>query len=265
MLAVVLVAAILWAWARGRPILTGVLIGLGTATKLYPLFILGGLLVICARERRWRELIGATLAALATWLVVNAPAFLTGPEEWKVFWTFNSGRTADLGSVWLVITQASDRIITAHTINVWSYVIFGLWCAGVALLGWTAPTTPRLAQLAFLVVAGFLLVNKVYSPQYVLWLLPLAVLARPRVRDQIVWQASEVVYFASVWWYLDGELAPGGGGDAGVYWLAIAVRVAGELYLCALVARDIWWPRHDPVRISAQAQTISTRSNVVAV
>ncbi len=70
-------------------------------------------------------------------------------------------------------------------------------------------------------MAGFLLVNKVYSPQYVLWLLPLAVLARPRWRDQLIWQAGEVLYFAAVWWYLGGYLAPGGGADAGFYWVAI--------------------------------------------
>jgi len=52
LLAVALTAGALWAWARGRPVLTGVLIGLGTATKLYPLFLLGGILVICLRERR---------------------------------------------------------------------------------------------------------------------------------------------------------------------------------------------------------------------
>ena len=36
--------------ARDRPVLTGVLIGLGTASKLYPLFLLGALLVICLRR-----------------------------------------------------------------------------------------------------------------------------------------------------------------------------------------------------------------------
>jgi uncharacterized membrane protein len=266
MLAVVLVAGALWSWARGRPVLTGVLIGLGTATKLYPLFLLGALAVICLRERRWRELTGVVLAGAATWLLANAPAYLTGPEQWQVFWTFNSGRTADLGSVWLVISQASDVAISAHTINVWSWAVFGVWCAAVAALGLAAPTTPRFAQLGVLVVAGFLLVNKVYSPQYVLWLLPLAVLARPRWRDQIVWQAGEVLYFAGVWWYLKGDLDAGGGDDPGFYWMAIAVRVAAELYLCAVVARDVWWPRHDPVRgLPRRDQWISTRSNVVAV
>lgn len=275
MLAVVVVAGVLWSWARGRPLLTGALIGLGAATKLYPAFLLGGLAVICVRERRWRELTGVVLAGVATWLLLNAPGFLTGRDQWQVFWTFNSDRVADLGSAWLVISQASDHAFSAHTINLWSYGIFAVWCAAVALLGLRAPTTPRFAQLAFLVVAGFLLVNKVYSPQYVLWLLPLAVLARPRWRDQIVWQAGEVLYFASVWWYLDGDLAAGGGEDAGFYWLAIAVRIAAELYLCVMVVRDMWWPREDPVHATAWArapgsavppgQVSTTRSNVVAV
>ncbi len=119
----------------------------------------------------------------------------------------------------------------AHTINVVSWVFFLAWCAAVAVLGFLAPETPRFAQLGYLLVAGFLLVNKVYSPQYALWLLPLAVMARPRWRDQLVWQAGEIFYFASVWWYLGNYLSPGGGGDAGFYWLAIIVRMAAQLYL----------------------------------
>ena len=42
------------AWSRGRPLLTGVMIGIGTATKLYPLFLLGALLVVCLRRGRMR-------------------------------------------------------------------------------------------------------------------------------------------------------------------------------------------------------------------
>lgn len=247
LLAVVCVAGALWAWARGRPALTGVMIGLGTATKLYPLFLLGGLLVVAWRDRRWRDLAGATAATVVTWLLVNAPAYLTGAAQWKVFWTFNAQRGADLGSLWLVVSQAANLDLAAATINRWSWALFGVWCVGVLLLGLLAPRTPRLAQLGFLVVAGFLLVNKVYSPQYVLWLLPLAVMARPRWRDLLIWQAGEVFYFASVWWYLDGILAPPGGGDASFYWIAIGIRVAAQLYLVAVVVRDILRPELDPV------------------
>ncbi|MBZ5738165.1 glycosyltransferase family 87 protein [Nocardioides mangrovi] len=268
MVAVVFVAGALWAWARDRTVLTGVMIGLGTAAKLYPLFLLGGILVICVRQRRYRALAVTAASAAGSWLLVNAPAYLSGSAEWKVFWTFNSERGADLGSLWLVVQQAMDQTgdpfsFSPHTINVVTWLLFGVWCVLVALVGLRAPATPRLAQLGFLVVAGFLIFNKVYSPQYVLWLLPLAVLARPRWRDLIIWQAGEVLYFASVWWYLGGFLAPAAGGDAGFYWAATLLRVACELYLVGMVVRDLLRPAHDPVRQSRQL--ISTRSNAVAV
>ncbi|WP_051551569.1 glycosyltransferase family 87 protein [Nocardioides sp. URHA0020] len=268
LLAVALVSGALWAWARGRPLLTGVLIGLGTATKLYPLFLLGGLLVICWRQRRYRTFGVAVAGAAGAWVAANLPALLTGPSQWKVFWSFNSDRGADLGSIWLVVQQALDtpsqpHTVDPHAINVVSWLFFAGWCLVVAALGLRSPATPRLAQLGFLIVAGFLIINKVYSPQYVLWLLPLAVLARPRWRDLLIWQAGEVLYFAAVWWYLGGYLAPAAGGDAGFYWAATLLRMAAELYLVVMVARDLWDPRRDPVRASAQLTT--TRSNAVAV
>jgi uncharacterized membrane protein len=247
LLAVAMVAAALWAWSRGRPVLTGVMIGLGTATKLYPLFLLGAVLVVCLRERRLRVWAVATAAAAVAWLVANAPVMLLGFEQWKVFWSFNSDRGADLGSLWLIWQQAGHTV-SASTINLTSWVAFAAVCLAVLLLGLRAPRTPRMAQLAFLVVAGFLLVNKVYSPQYVLWLLPLAVLAHPRWRDLLIWQAGEVLYFAAVWFYL-GEFTASSvsGGEDRLYWLAIIVRVVAQLFLVAMVVRDIWQPWRDPV------------------
>ena len=122
-------------------------------------------------------------------------------EGWKAFWRFNSGRGADLGSLWLVARTAATRS-RAHTVNVVSWVVFVAVCLGCWCSGWGSTHPPRVAQLAFLVLVGFLLVNKVYSPQYVLWLLPVAVLARPRWRDLLIWQAGELFYFAMVWMYL---------------------------------------------------------------
>jgi uncharacterized membrane protein len=43
MVAVVAVAGALWAWSRDRPVLTGAIVGLGIAAKLYPLFLLGAI------------------------------------------------------------------------------------------------------------------------------------------------------------------------------------------------------------------------------
>jgi hypothetical protein len=77
-----------------------------------------------------------------------------------------------------------------------------LCCVAIAALALLAPRRPRLAQLSFLVLAAFLLTNKVYSPQYVVWLVPLAALARPRWRDFLIWQAAEVLHWAGTWLYL---------------------------------------------------------------
>lgn len=246
LLAVALVAGALWAWSRDRPVLTGLMVGLGTATKLYPLFLLGGILIICLRRRDLLTFAKVSAVAAVSWLLANAPAYLTGRDEWHVFWRFNEDRGADLGSLWLVLQQAVGEV-GLDTVNRGSWIFFIVWCALVLVVGLLAPKTPRLAQLGFLIVAGFLLVNKVYSPQYVLWLLPLAVLARPRWKDQLIWQAGELFYFASVWWYLGGYLQPTGGGDASFYWLAIVLRVAAEIYLVTVVTRDVLDPRRDIV------------------
>lgn len=251
LLAVLFTAGALWAWARGRPVLAGVMVGLGTATKLYPLFLLGAFLVDALRrdrdgDRRTDLWTRAAAGAAGAWVVANLPALLTGAGAWKVFWTFNADRGADLGSLWLVADQLGVST-NPDRINLVSAVLFGAACVAILALGLRAERRPRVAQIGFLVVTAFLVVNKVYSPQYVLWLLPLAVLARPRWRDLLVWQACELLYFAAVWIYLGGWLAPSSGTNPAAYQIAIVVRVLGELYLAALVVRDIW-TGEDPAR-----------------
>ncbi|MCR8942404.1 glycosyltransferase 87 family protein [Streptomyces sp. OUCMDZ-4982] len=250
LLAVALTAAAMLMWSRGRVLAFGILIGLATAAKLYPVLLLGPLLVLCWRAGRWREYGTALLGAAAAWLAVNLPVMLYAPEGWRKFYTFSQERPIDFGSFWLIITQRTGKPIDIETVNTASVVLMVVFCAGIAGLALTAARRPRFAQLAFLVVAAFILTNKVYSPQYVLWLIPLAVLARPRWRDFLIWQACEIMYFLGIWFYL--AYTSGGDKHQGLpqegYQLAIALHLLGTLYLCALVVRDILRPEKDPVR-----------------
>jgi uncharacterized membrane protein len=261
LVATALLAGAFWAWARGRPVLAGVMVGLGTAAKLYPVFLLGAFLVVALRRRRLGDVVAATAAAAGAWLVVDVPVYLAHPDGWLGFWRFNAERGVDLGSLWLV-AQEAGHTATPHTINVTSWAVLGVVSLAVLVLGLRAPEVPRVSQLMLLVLLGFLVVNKVYSPQYVLWLLPVAALARPRWRDLLVWQAGELLYFAMVWFHLGGFTASAAtGGQDVAYGTAIVLRVVAELWLGAVVVRDVLRPERDPVRRQAR----STRSNEVVV
>ncbi|MBB5119825.1 membrane protein [Streptomyces eurocidicus] len=255
LLAVALTALAMLMWARERAVLAGVLIGLAAAAKLYPVLLLGPLLILCLRAGRLKAFRDTAAGAVAAWLVVNLPVMITHDvtgfhirEGWAKFYTFSQERPIDFGSVWLLVSQRTGNPL--ENANTYVTLLMILGCLAIGALGLYAPRRPRFAQLAFLVVALFILTNKVYSPQYVLWLIPLAVLARPKWRDFLVWQACEVMYFLGIWSYL----AYTGSGDKhqGLpvegYQLAIALHLLGTLYLCAVVVRDILLPEHDVVR-----------------
>ncbi|MER5178613.1 glycosyltransferase 87 family protein [Streptomyces sp. NPDC002896] len=252
LLAVALTAAAMLMWSRGRALAFGVLLGLATAAKLYPVLLLGPLLVLCWRAGKWREYGTAVLGAAGAWLVVNLPVMILATEGWSKFYTFSQERGVDFGSFWLILSQRSDSPLSTDSVNTLAMVLMILACAGIGALTLTAPRRPRFAQLAFLVVAAFILTNKVYSPQYVLWLIPLAALARPRWRDFLIWQACEVAYYLGIWMYLayttSGDAHKGLPQDG--YHLAIAAHLLGTLYLCAVIVRDILMPERDVVRRS---------------
>jgi len=262
LLAIGLAAFGLLAWARRRPLLAGALLGLAGAAKLWPLFLLGPLLVLALRANRLRAALSAVAAAVVALVLVNLPAAVPYRENWDRFFELNSSRPIDWGTLWYIGRYLDGKVgndpgqlgpfewLNANipTLNLLSYALFGLACLGVAALALLAPRRPRLAQLAFLVVAAFLIFSKVWSQQFVLWLLPLAVLARPRWGAFLAWQAAEVCYFAAFY----GELLGASTGrpvfPEGVFVLAATLRLVTVAVLCGLIVRDVLHPERDAVR-----------------
>ena len=121
----------------------------------------------------------------------------------------------------------------------------------MAVLALGAPRRPRLAQLALLIVGAFVLCNKVYSPQYALWLVPLIALAVPRWRVVLVWQFVEVLHWWAVWMYLGGRTSGGpveNNLGLGVYALAVIAHILATAWIMGVVVREVRAPDLDVVR-----------------
>ena len=258
LIAMGLVALGMAAWAARRTLLAGVLLGLAVATKFYPVVFLGPLLLLCLRAGRMRAFWTTAASAAVAWLAVNLPVALAAPVGWARFYGVSGSRGADWGSIWYYFQIEHWPFLGSLSVgklNLLSAVVFAGGCVLIALLILAAPRRPRVPQAFFLVLAVFLLSNKVWSPQYVIWLVPLVVLARPRIWAYAAWQVAEVSYFFAIWAYLitivtgTGVVpAAEGGIGTGAYFAALLSRFAAVVILIVLVVRDVLRPQSDLVR-----------------
>lgn len=244
------VCAALWAWSRQRLTWCGVLVGVGTAFAVYPALLLVALAVVALRAGRGSAAARTAGATVVTWVALMLPAYVVAPDRvWRFVDEYLS-RGPGNGSIWQV--AATFGLQPGPTLtNQLSLIVGAVLVTAVGWFAMTTPRRPRVTQVAMLLVIAVLLVDKDYAPQHALWLLPLAVLARPYWRDLLIWQAGEVVYWLAIWWHLGGYTDGGGNGVDEVYVWAIGVRVAAELWLAGVVLRDIRWPWLDPVRADA--------------
>jgi len=254
-LAVAFATAALLAFARRRPVLAGLLLGVGGAAKVYPLILLLPLILVGVRRRDPRPVVATTLAALGTWAAINGPVALAWTLGWWEFFWLNARRPADPDSLWYIVSYFTGwpgldgELVAGESPTLLNAVIAALFVAagiGLVLLVRRAPQPPRLASLAFLAIASFLLLNKVWSPQYSLWLVPLAVLALPRWRLLLAWMTLDALVWVPRMFYYVG---PGGRGLQPDWFLgAVVARDALVVVLMVLVVRSVLRPATDPVR-----------------
>jgi uncharacterized membrane protein len=259
LIAMALTALGIAAWASRRSGWAGVWLGLGVAAKFYPLVVFGPLLLLCLRAGKMREFGKTLAAAVIAWLAVDLPVMIVAPSGWAWFYVFSKERGADWGSIWYLFEHFNTPILGNYSLsqlNLMSAAFFAVALAAIALLALAAPRRPRLPQLCFLVLAAFLMTNKVWSPQYIIWLVPLAVLARPRFWPYLLWQLAEVCYFFGIWGYLlyvyrvDGYTFTGYQGiGTGWYFALLLARFLTVALLAAYVVRDILYPERDVVRV----------------
>nr|WP_245755613.1 hypothetical protein [Actinopolyspora alba] len=197
---------------RRPALLAAVLLGIGAACKLYPamfalplaLYVLTGGAAGArdsaygrgaadARDsgvNRGRFDIGGAFGvlgtALGTFALVNLPFAMIGFEGWAASFRFQLRRSVDLttNSVWywgLRPLVAEDRF--EALVGVLSPVLvltsFALACA-LGMRHWSRGGAFPWVAVSAAMLCGFLLLHKVHSPQFALWLLPFLVLVPVR-------------------------------------------------------------------------------------
>ena len=174
LVAIGMTALALFAYSRGRDVWGTLALIVAVWLKLFPIVFVGAILVERLRERRWRELlmIGGLFAAGSA--AINVPLALADREAWSFFFDYNNERRAE-PSIWTLLPQ-----LTIPQINAGSLALLAAGGLVLALFALRS-RTPVAMTLGATLLVWWLFVNKIYSPQYGLWVyLALALLATPR-------------------------------------------------------------------------------------
>ncbi len=242
LLAVAAATGGLYAWWRGRSGWAAVLFGVGACLKVYP-----GLFLLPLAVERWvrKDRLGAVEAVAwggLTVLAVNLPFLAVNRAGWETTYVFQAARAADTSSnsIWywvyphLTTTQLNRLVPVAVVVALLGAAAYGLVRA-------RREQAFPLVQVCGAALVAFLLLNKVSSPQYTLWVLPFFALLRVRWGWWAAYAVSDALVYVGVFRWFD---ALGGGGDPAFWERMLVVGVWTKsalltlLYVVFLRAQD---------------------------
>jgi uncharacterized membrane protein len=222
--------AIYW-FDRKAYLYSALALAVSISTKFLPVFLLLPIVFILWRSNQIRELVKYVLTTFAVWLAINLPFALTTPTGWWRFYKFNMEREADWGSLWLAFSQLG---LGLTNLNYLAILLLLIGLTSFVIFVFELKSTPTLASVAFIVVAIVMIASKVYSPQYVLWLTPLAVIALTHKKDLHafwIWQIAETLYHVAIWQHLALFTGAQFGLQEGGYATITLIRIAATIYL----------------------------------
>jgi hypothetical protein len=221
-----LLCATFWAAFSGRPALAGVLLGAAIATKLTPVLVAPVLAIELWQGRRRRELAVAAGATVASTAALLAPGFLLAGSHFADLVGYHAGRPLQLESTWgallglwrvvepgsarVVKTFGSSNLVGDHAgffvstaVPLSAVGLLAVWVVAWRRLSRAPSPEARRALVLAAAVASlvvFMVCGKVFSPQYLVWLLPLGLvsgLQRGR-KDALIFvailAASQVIF-----------------------------------------------------------------------
>jgi uncharacterized membrane protein len=228
--------AIYW-FDRKRFDYSALAIGISISTKFLPIFLLLPIVLIFWRRNEIKTLVRYLAITVATFAVINIPVLLTTPEGWLRFYQLNFDRGQDWGSAWYALSSLG---VPLGSTNFFAILALFVAVLVISLFIFGTKETVNLADVSFIVLALVMIASKVYSPQYVLWLVPLAVIAITTRKDFHafwIWQIAEVIYHVAIWQHLATVTGAKFGLPLTGYALISLLRIAACLYFVAVLIK----------------------------
>jgi hypothetical protein len=238
--AIALLVGALWLYQRDRDVAATVLLALATCAKFFPLLLLPIVLLRTGLRRGWRA--AGVLAAIfaGVTVAINVPVALRLSnglalrDGWTYFFTYNRDRHHEV-NIWSIGGLSTDQINLLSALLVAGGLIAILMVMRrTHRIAGVVPFLPACAAL----LAWFFFTNKVYSPQYGLWILVLAAAIALRPALVIAFAGVDILYFVTTFshaYVITLEKARLGQGAGAAAWLFDEVVVPSGLLREAVI------------------------------
>lgn len=165
-------------------------LAVGTAIKVFPIFLLPVYFFSASNKQKVKLL----LTFVVTWIILNVPFMLSDWGAWSFpyIWQIQSNfaRSSQDGSWTWIIFQLFDHWGIGNWSGKVSLLLFAASYFLILYKRWDLPLIRKL----MIVIILFLLTDRVYSPQYNLYLLPFLVLVDYKI-NQIYFYILEIPNF----------------------------------------------------------------------
>jgi uncharacterized membrane protein len=197
------IIAMIWAvylFEKDKKTASAVVLAVSIATKFFPLVLLFPIAVISIRRKKYSEFAKYLAISVGSWILINLPFALINFRGWSYFYEFNFKRGLGSASIFEILGILIPGIQVSNlSFYVLNLAIFGI----VAAFYFLSKKELSLPEASFFTMFAFILFNKQYSMQYIIWLTALAVIALSKLNKKhqgaamitfIAWQVFDLVF-----------------------------------------------------------------------
>lgn len=267
LLPVGLLAIGMMCFARGHDGAAGLMLGLGAAAKIFPGIALPAFVLARCKRREWAGAATLVVLAAAGFLIPNLIVMGYAPQDGFWFpWTFQSIRMPNPETGWYFIARHASGATRLYDFAADGYarytqgfsIALFLIGSGWMLVAELRREVFRPFATALGCIAIFILTAKVFSVQYMIWLLPLFVAVRIPWHAWAAYSLTDMLALSAIWGlgvaYID-KTNPAGYFAA--LEIAVWVRYAAIIYV-------LWWSRRTSELIDVRSPRAWITSRVFA-